>query len=183
MFGRVWAADCVEARVAIVDGGAGRRLPLVPGVSSGRWWWFSPCPPSPPNLTFSQYKFSITGPLGNKTIQTIPTVPPIPTIRTVVSLVLNHQVGPLSGNIFLDTPHFFFGYSYSENKTCSETSMARALKWRVYKVEKVMGSCLKSHVFESWFKNMTFSSWPHDLVHFVPLSFESPCHAFVLFSL
>ena len=34
---------------------------------------------------------------------------------------------------------FFFGFSYSENKTCTENSMERAFKGRIYNVEKVMG--------------------------------------------
>ena len=42
---------------------------------------------------------------------------------------------------------FFFGYSYRENKTCSEKSRARALRWLVYTVGKVMFS---SHDLKTW---------------------------------
>ena len=71
----------------------------------------------------------------------------------------------------------FLVYSYSENKTCSENIVVRALKGRIYKLEKSRGHVKKSHVFKSWLKNMFFSSLPHAFYQFVYPSFESPCHA------
>ena len=43
--------------------------------------------------------------------------------------------------------------------------------------DKAMGSCWKSHVFEPWLENMTFSVWPHDFTQCVSWLSESPCHA------
>ena len=40
----------------------------------------------------------------------------------------------------LNAKPFFLGHSQSENQTCFENGMARALKGRVYKFENVMGS-------------------------------------------
>ena len=80
---------------------------------------------------------------------------------------------PLSFNIkskflscFLKSAAICFGCSYSANKTCFVKSMLRAFKGKIYKLEKVM-SWGKSHIFGSWFENMTFSSWPQDLFKFV----------------
>ena len=77
----------------------------------------------------------------------------------------------------LNAKPFFLGHSQSENQTCFENGMARALKGRVYKFENVMGSWWKSHVFKSLLENMTFSSWPNDFYQFVHPCFESPCPA------
>ena len=79
---------------------------------------------------------------------------------------------------FLQCRELFFGYSYHENKTCFEKSIARVLIWRGYTVGKIMGSWWKSHVFKSWHENMTFSSWPNDLTHCVPHLYEILCYAF-----
>ena len=52
---------------------------------------------------------------------------------TEVLLVLNHQVGLFLGELFL-------GYSYCENKTCSEKSIARTFILRGYNEGKAMWS-------------------------------------------
>ena len=43
---------------------------------------------------------------------------------------------------FFQRGELFFGFSYHENKTCFEKSIARAFRWKGYTVGKVMGSCL-----------------------------------------
>ena len=70
------------------------------------------------------------------------------------------------------------GYSYRETKTCSEKSMARALRYLVYRVGKVMGWCWKSHVFKSWLENMIFSAGSYYFTHCVHQLTESPGHFF-----
>ena len=63
--------------------------------------------------------------------------------------------------IFSKPENFFFGYSYRENKTCYEKSMARAFRWLVCTVGKVMGLMLKKSCFQvmTW-RHAFFSMTP-----------------------
>ena len=57
---------------------------------------------------------------------------------TVVLVNTNPQIEPISCNFLFEHSSILFGYSYSENKTCSEKSMAMAFSRRMSKLEKVM---------------------------------------------
>ena len=57
---------------------------------------------------------------------------------TVVLVNTNPQIEPISCNFLFEHSSILFGYSYSENQTCSEKSMAMAFSRRMSKLKKVM---------------------------------------------
>ena len=54
-------------------------------------------------------------------------------------LIQTTNLGRFHAFLFCLRVAIIVGYSYSENKTCSEKSMARASNGRMYTYEKVMG--------------------------------------------
>ena len=83
-------------------------------------------------------------------------------------------------NNILDTQHFFW-LEVQWKKDLFWKEHGKGFQMKGVQSGKSHGVMLNKSVFESWLENMTFSSWPHDLVHFAPPSFESPEQ--VLFSL